>query len=113
MQVVVTGRHMSVTSAMKSYAEEKVQRLSRFFNRVSEIRVVLDFEGSKPMVEGIVDVEHADDFVARETATDMYAAIDLMTDKLEMQLRRHKERLNERHHKGARPGEAEVKTESE
>lgn len=97
MQIVVTGRHMSVSEAMKSYAEEKAERLSRFFNRIQEIRVVLGFEGGKPTVEVIVDVEHADDFVAHETHQDMYAAIDAVTDKMERQLRKHKERINQRH----------------
>lgn len=99
MQVKVTGRHMSVTEAMKAYAEEKAQKLSRFFDRIQEIRVVLDFEGGRPTVECIVDVEHADDFIARETHDDMYAAIDMVSDKLERQLRKHKERTRG-HHKG-------------
>ena len=97
MQIVVTGRHMSVTDAMKSYAEEKAERLSRFFNRIQEIRVVLDFEGGMPTTEVFADVEHADDFIAHETHKDMYAAIDAATDKLERQLRKHKERINQRH----------------
>lgn len=99
MQVKITGRHMSVTEHMKSYAEEKAQKLIRFFDRIQEIRVVLDYEGGKPAVEFLADVELTDDFVARETNDDMHAAIDLVSDKLERQLRRHKERLKE-HHKG-------------
>ena len=99
MQVRVTGRHMSVTHAMKAYAEEKVQKTLRFFDRIQEIRVVLDFEGALPAVECIVDVERASDFVARETDADMYAAIDKVSDKMERQLRKHKERIKE-HHKG-------------
>ena len=103
MQVKVTGRHMSVTDAMKAYAEEKARKLSRFFDRIQEIRVVLDVEGGRPTVECIVDVERAEDFIARETNADMYAAIDMVSDKLERQLTKHKERIKE-HHKG-RDGE--------
>jgi len=99
MQVKVTGRHMSVTDAMKAYAEEKALKVIRFFDRVQEIRMVLDFEGGQPVVECIVDVEHAEDFVGRETDADMYAAIDKVSDKLERQMRKHKERIKE-HHKG-------------
>ena len=99
MQVRVTGRHMSVTEAMKAYAEEKSQRLIRFFDRIQEIRVVLDLEGGLPMAEFIVDVERAADFIGRETHSDMYAAIDAVVDKLERQLRKHKERIKE-HHRG-------------
>jgi len=99
MQVKVIGRHMSVTDPMKLYAEEKAQKLFRFFDRIQEIRMILDFEGGRPMVECLVDVERAEDFVARETDPDMYAAIDAVSDKLERQLKRHKERIKE-HHKG-------------
>jgi putative sigma-54 modulation protein len=97
MQVKVTGRHMSVTDAMKAYAEEKAQKLIRFFDRIQEIRIVLDFDGSRPTVECIVDVEHAEDFIAHEANDDMYAAIDKVSDKLERQLRKHKERIREHH----------------
>ena len=97
MQVKVTGRHMSVTDAMKAYAEEKAQKLIRFYGRIQEIRVVLDFEGAKPSAEFIVDVEHAEDFIAREVNDDMYAAVDKVSDVLERQLRKHKERLIEGH----------------
>jgi ribosome hibernation promoting factor len=107
MQVKVTGRHMSVTDAMKSYADEKARKLVKFFDRIQEIRVILDFEGSRPTVECIVDVEHADDFVAHETHDDVYAAIDAVSDKLERQLRRHKEMIKE-HHKGRENNETSV-----
>lgn len=103
MQVKVTGRHMSVTDAMKSYADEKARKLVKFFDRIQEIRVVLDFEGARPTVECIVDVERADDFVAHETHDDIYAAIDAVSDKLERQLRRHKEMIkghHKEHHRG-------------
>ena len=104
MLVKVTGRHMSVTDAMKTYAEEKAQRLLRLSQRISEIQVVLDFEGTLPKVEIIVDVEHAGDFVARETGKDMYAAIDAAVDKVQRQLREHKERFKKHHQKGGVKG---------
>ena len=99
MQVVVTGRHMSVSEAMKSYAQEKVQKFLRHVNRISEIRVVLDLEAGKPVAECIVDVERAGDFVARETNLDMYAAIDAVVAKMERQLIKHKELVVQRHKK--------------
>ncbi len=97
VQIVVTGRHMSVTEAMKQHAEEKAQRLVRFYGRVQEIRAVLDLDGGQPTAEFIVAVEHAEDFVAREQNDDMYAAIDTASDKLERQLRKHKERIDQKH----------------
>jgi len=105
MLVKVTGRHMSVTDAMKTYAEEKASRLPRLSRRISQIQVILDFEGSMAKSELIVDVERAGDFVAREKGKDMYAAIDIAVDKLQRQLREHKERFKKHHQKGgARQG---------
>lgn len=111
MQVVITGRHMSVTEPMKKYAEEKSQKLLKFFNRISEIRMILDLEGGKPTCEGIVEIEHADDLIASQTDNDMYAAIDLVSAKLENQIRKHKEFISQRH-KG-RLGEGKVPAEGE
>jgi len=107
MQIVVTGRHMSVTEAMKAYAQEKAERLMRFDDRIQEIRIVLDFDGGRPTAEFIVDVEHSDDVVAKQAHDDMYAAIDTVVDKMERQLRKHKERAREQRHKG-KSGEQET-----
>jgi putative sigma-54 modulation protein len=98
---------MSVTDAMKTYAQEKADRVVRFDNRVQEIRVILDFDGGRPTVEFIADVERSGDFVARETHDDMYAAIDAVVDKMERQLRKHKERARDLRHKG-KSGEQEA-----
>jgi putative sigma-54 modulation protein len=111
MQVVITGRHMSVTEAMKKYAEEKSQKLLKYFNRINEIRMILDLEGGKPTCEGIVEVEHAEDLVASKTDNDMYAAIDMVSAKLETQIRKHKEFISQRH-KG-RLGEGKAAGEEE
>ena len=97
MQIVVTGRHMSVTDSMKQHAEEKAQKLIRFYGRVQQIRAILDFDGGMPTAELIVDVEHAEDFIAREQNADMYAAIDTACDRVERQLRKHKERIDQKH----------------
>jgi len=116
MQVVITGRHMSVTDAMKNYADEKAKKLLRYFNRINEIRMILDFEGGKPTCEGIVEMEHADDLVASKTDNDMYAAIDLVSAKLETQIRKHKEFISQRHKgrlgEGKAPAEAETPDET-
>lgn len=103
MQIKLTGRHVSVTDNMKDHAREKAEKLLRFFDRIQEIRVVLDQEGGKPSVEYVVDIELGDDLVAHDTSEDMFGSIDAVADKLERQLRRHKERLKEHHKRGAEP----------
>ena len=110
MNVKVTGRHMSVSDAMKTYAEENAERLTHFDARITEVQVLLDFEGALPKAEFIVKVEHAADFVAHDSGKDMYAVIDAVGDKLERQLREHHKKVTKQHHKGPSKGPTEEPT---
>ncbi|MGD8451760.1 MAG: ribosome-associated translation inhibitor RaiA [Phycisphaerae bacterium] len=98
MQVTVSGRHMSVTESVKEYCQDKVSRLTRFYDRIQSIEVILDGRNGVHEAEIIVHTEHADPFVARERHGDLHAAIDLLMDKIERQLSRHKERIRNRKH---------------
>jgi len=99
VQVVVSSRHGSVTDAIRAYAEKKVSRLVRFYDRIQSIEVVLDREAVDHVAELIVDADH-NKFVASESGQDLYAAIDLVVDKMERQLTRHKEKFRNRKHPG-------------
>src|SRR5947209_4047351 len=101
--VRVKSRHMDVTPAIKSFAEQKASKLTKYFDRISEIEVVVDAgiekstrEQSK--VEIIVHVEHSNSLVAHHEGADAYASIDACVEKLERQLTDHKERLRNRKH---------------
>ena len=99
MEIIVTGRHIEVTPAIREYASRKVAKLPRYFDRIHLIEVVIDkhdHHGFK--VEVIVKSEHVDPFVAHTSGDDLYACIDQVTDKLERQLTDHKERLRNRKH---------------
>ena len=98
MQISVTGRHVNVTDEVKTYAEEKAGKLPRFYDRVQAIEVILDHEGDNFTVDMIVTAEGRNHFIAHEAGPDMFALIDLIVDKLERQLRRHKERFRNRKH---------------
>ena len=98
MQVTVSGRHMGVSDSLKEYCEEKAGRLTRFYDRIRLIEVILDGSNGAHSAEIIVHTDRADPFVAREEQADIYAAVDLMLDKLERQLRRHKEKIRNRKH---------------
>lgn len=98
MQISVTGRHVNVTDEVKTYAEEKAGKLPRFYDRVQAIEVILDHEGDNFTVDMIVTAEGKNHFIAHEAGPDMFALIDLIVDKLERQLRRHKERFRNRKH---------------
>ena len=103
MIVRVMSRHMDVSPAIKAFAEQKASKLTKHFDRISEIEVILDAAAEKSnrdhaRVEIIVHVEHSKDLIAHHDNTDAYAGIDACVDKLERQLTDHKERLRNRKH---------------
>lgn len=98
MQVTVSGRHMGVSDALKAYCQEKAERLPRFLDRIQAIEVVVDGKDGTHTVEIIVRSAGAQPFVATEQHADAYAAVDLLIDKIEEQLRRYKEKHRNRKH---------------
>lgn len=98
MQVTVSGRHMGVSETLREYCERKAERLVRFYDRIQQVEVVLDGKNGKHSAEMIVHTEGSSPFVASEHHDDAFAAVDLLLDKIEEQLRRHKERLRNRKH---------------
>jgi len=104
MQVTVTGRHMGVSDPLKRYCLGKAEKLARYFDRVVSVQVILDGRDGRHSAEVIVHVDRAEPFVAVEAHDDAYAAFDLVLDKIERQLRRHKERVRNRKHPKPPPG---------
>ena len=98
MDIKISGKHIDLTEAIEQYAEKKVSKLTRYFNRVLEIRVLIEKRKVGFNAEIIVDVEHHDDFVATADHDDLYAAIDLATDRMTRQLHDHKSRLRDDKH---------------
>lgn len=98
MQITVSGRHMAVSDRLKAHCEEKAEKLLRFFDRIQSIEVVLDGHNGRHFAETIVHAEGTPPFVASEEDDDAFAAIDLLMDKVERQIRRHKEKLRNRKH---------------
>lgn len=98
----ITGRHVAITDAMKTYAEEKTGRLPRFYSTVNQVEVVVDGDqaAGKVSVEIIARGEHSNVFVATETAEDAYKCIDGAVHKLEEQLRRKKTKERNNKHAG-------------
>jgi len=96
--VTVIGRHMDVTEALKSYAEQKASKLSKYYDLIQEIEVVLDNTKKEPLVEMIVHAEHRNTFVAHHEGGDAYACIDGCSHKLERQITEHKKKFRNRKH---------------
>ncbi len=98
MRVTVSGRHMGVSDSLRDYVTEKASRLTRFFDRIQGIDVVLDGHDGIHQAEIIVHADHHHPFVASEEHEKAEAAVDLLMDKIERQISRHKEKLRNRKH---------------
>lgn len=98
MQVTVSGRHMSVSDAVRDYCREKAQHLVHFYDRIRSVEVILDGHNGQHSAEMIVHSDGTPPFVASEEQPDLYAAIDLLLDKIERQITRHKDKLRNRKH---------------
>lgn len=110
MLITVTGKHIDITDAIRAHAEEKVEKLTRFYDSISQFEIIVEGnEGGKQSVEILVHAEHNGLVVAKESGTDTYACIDLAVHKLERQLKKNKEK--QRAHKAIPTGEIEISQE--
>ncbi len=98
MIVTVAARHMDVTDPLKIYAEEKANKMSRYFDRIQDIEVVFDHQNNLMTAEMIVNAEHNHRFVVHHTDGDAYACMDACAEKMERTLSDHKKKLRNRKH---------------
>ncbi|MGH8128858.1 MAG: ribosome hibernation-promoting factor, HPF/YfiA family [Gammaproteobacteria bacterium] len=96
MQNTITGRHLEITPALKDYVNTKLARLERHRDKATSAQVVLSVENLDHKAEAILQLRGETVF-AEATKPDMYAAIDVLADRLDRQLLKHKER-NADHH---------------
>jgi putative sigma-54 modulation protein len=101
MQINITGHHIEVTPALRAYVTEKLQRLTRHFDHVISTHVILKLENHLQLAEATVHAAGKPIF-ASESDNDMYAAIDGLADKLDKQVRRHKDRIRGHHASAAK-----------
>ena len=92
MQLQITGHHVEVTESMKNYVTEKFAKLERHFDQVIDIHVILQVEKLAQKAEATVQVNGAKLF-AEDTQEDLYAAIDALIDKLDRQVLKHKDKI--------------------
>lgn len=112
MQIIIKSHHVDVTEALKDYAEKKLSKLERFFDLIQKVKVILDVrpnskENERQVVSVIIDTDTTV-IVAKQKSFDMYSCIDLTIDKLEIQLKKHKEKLKK--HKGDISVSSEIAT---
>ena len=97
MNLHVTGHQLAVTPAIREYVAGKLQRITQHFDQVIDVNVIMSVEKLKQKIEATVHVRGRDIF-CESSASDMYAAIDGLVDKLDRTILKHKEKnLGHRH----------------
>ncbi len=102
MNLTISGHHVDVTPALRNYVTSKLDRITRHFDQVVDVKVLLTVENlkekqSRQRAECNVHVKGSDMF-AESSHADMYAAVDELVDKLDRQVVRHKDRLQNHSH---------------
>lgn len=95
MQITVTGRHIEVTDALRQYAEDKFIRLDKYLPKGVQAVVTLSVVKKVHHIADAVIKSNGYLIQASEETDEMYAAIDLLTEKIERRIKRYKERLND------------------
>ena len=100
MNLNISGHHVELTPALRDYVKEKLTRVERHFDHLLSAEVILTVEKLRQKAEATIHARGAN-LHAEAVDGDMYAAIDLMMDKLDQQTRKHKEKLRDHHHNEA------------
>ena len=100
MNLNLTGNHLDVTPALRDYVVAKLDRITRHFDHVIDVNVVLAVDKLQHKAEVNLHASGKDIHVEAIEA-DMYAAIDMLIDKLDRQVVKHKEKLTGHRHEGA------------
>ena len=101
MNLQISGHHIEVTAALRDYVENKLEPVVRHFDKVIGVNVVLAVEKLKQKAEVTVHVPGKDIHV-EEAGDDLYAAIDALFDKLDRQVQKYKQKMQD-HRRGDKP----------
>ncbi len=96
MQITLTGHHIDITPALRDYVSEKLTRIERHHDQITQIHIVLTVEKLRQTAEATMYATGQTLFADAEDQ-DMYAAIDVLIDKMDRQLKKHKEKLADKH----------------
>jgi putative sigma-54 modulation protein len=95
VQIKISARHGHLSDAAQKVIREKADKLLHYFDRLTMIEITVDVREDQKAVEILVSAEHKHDFVAREANGELQVAVDLALHKLEAQLRRYKEKIQD------------------
>lgn len=102
MNLTITGHHLEVTPAIRGYVEEKLKRVTRHFDNVIDVSVILTVEKLTHKAEVNLHVAGKDIYV-EAVEPDMYASVDVLVDKLDRQVLKHKEKSGGHHREAGSP----------
>ncbi|MFT5260651.1 MAG: putative sigma-54 modulation protein [Cryomorphaceae bacterium] len=92
MQIAISGQHLEVTASLKQHVEEKLEKVIHHFDHLTQAQIVLHIEKEDHMAEANIHAKGTS-IHATGLAENMYAAIDLMAQKLDRQVLKHKEKI--------------------
>lgn len=106
MNLTISGHHLEVTPALRTYVTSKLDRITRHFDQLVDIKVLLSVEKQKEKdkrqrAECTIHVKGGDMF-AESADEDLYAAVDSLMDKLDRQVGKHKKKTKDHHHDAAK-----------
>jgi len=102
MNLTISGHHLDVTPALRGYVTSKLERVTRHYEDVVDVKVILTVEKQKEKqlrqrAECSIHVK-GNEMFAESAHSDLYAAVDELMDKLDRQVVRHKDRIQNHHH---------------
>lgn len=104
MNITVTFKHINSTEAIKQYAESKVLKLEKYLNNIIEAHITLSMERIEHKESGVAQIKLSAKHLsinAEEASSDIYSAIDLLMEKVEAQIKKHKEKTREKNYEGS------------
>ncbi len=91
--IQITGRHLELTPAIHDYFKGKFERIERHFDHITNVHAILTVEKPNHLAEATVHAAGHADLFAQAKSTNLYAAIDMLIDKLDRQILKHKEKI--------------------
>ena len=98
MQLSITGHHLDITDSIRHYVTDKIEKLERHYDNITNVHVVLTVEKKSQRAEATMHLSGAEVF-ADADCEDLYAAIDKLSDKLDRQIIKHKEKQSDHRHR--------------
>jgi putative sigma-54 modulation protein len=94
MHINLSGHHVEITASLRDYVDTKFAKLERHFDNINNVHVVLNVEKLEQIAEATVHLKGGEIFASSKNG-DMYASIDLLIDKLDRQILKHKSKITQ------------------